>query len=98
MSGATKTQRLNLRANSEQEQIIRAAAKASDTTVSDFVMTSALTQAERVLADRRSFIATPEQFQEFVSALETPVDTARLRAFLRQPSVFDQPIAVRDEE
>lgn len=98
MTGATKTQRLNLRASSEQEQIIRAAARASDTTLSDFVMTSALTEAERILADRRNFIATAQQFQEFLDALETPVDTARLRTFLHQPSAFDQPIVLSDDE
>lgn len=68
-----KTQRINLRATARQEDILRRAADASDRTMTDFVLDSAVDRARQVLADRRWFIADPVQFDEFVRMLDAPV-------------------------
>jgi len=59
---AAREARINVRASARQEQIIKAAAAASDKTVTEFVLGSAVAQAEKVLADRRFFLADNEQW------------------------------------
>jgi uncharacterized protein (DUF1778 family) len=87
-----KDQRINLRTSARQEQVIRRAAAATDRTLSDFILASAVQQAERVLADRRWFIATEEQWSEFVRLLEQPLpSTARFEALAARPSPFPPP-------
>ncbi|MFT4233913.1 MAG: DUF1778 domain-containing protein [Microbacterium sp.] len=50
---------------------------------------SAVEQAERVLADRRWFVASDEQFAEFTRLLDEPLpSTDKLAELFRSPSVF----------
>ena len=81
-----KTERINLRATERQEALLRQAAQAADTSMSDFILSSAVVQAERVLADRRWFVATEEQYNEFVRLLDAPMDTPKLRALFSRES------------
>ena len=50
---AARQSRINLRASARQEQLLKQAAAATDRTMTDFVLKSAVVGAERVLADRR---------------------------------------------
>ena len=70
---ASKERRINLRATSRQEAILRQAADATDATLTDFILGSAVEHAERILADRRWFKASDEQFAEFVRLLDAPL-------------------------
>lgn len=70
---ATKSQRIDLRATKRQETLLRRAAEATDHTLTEFIMSSAVEQAERVLADRRWFTATDAEFEEFVRLLDAPL-------------------------
>lgn len=82
--------RLNLRTSSQQQQLIRNAAAALDKSVTDFVLDSATTNAERVLADRRWFLLSDEDWDEFQELLDAPVArTPKLDALLTEPTVFD---------
>lgn len=84
--------RLNIRTSTQQQQLIRSAAAALDKSVTDFVLESATTNAERVLADRRWFILSPTAWEEFEALLDAPMaDTPKLAALLTEPSVFDPP-------
>lgn len=87
----SKSQRINLRASERQEEILRQAAEAAHTSMTDFILGSAVEHAERVLADRRWFAATPEQYDQFVALLDSPVDTSKLAALAARPSIFDEP-------
>ena len=72
----TKTardQRLNFRASAQQQQLIRQAAEATDSTVTDFILGSVLESAERVLADRKWFVASEKQWIEFQTLLDAPL-------------------------
>jgi len=69
----SKSRRINLRATSRQEDLLRRAAEATDHTVTDFVLDSAVDRAQRVLADLRWFTATEEQYAEFVRLLDAPL-------------------------
>ncbi|MBN9106850.1 MAG: DUF1778 domain-containing protein [Propionibacteriaceae bacterium] len=68
-----KSQRINLRTTERQEALLRRAAEATDHTLTDFIMDSAVDEAHRVLADLRWFTATEEQFAEFVRLLDAPL-------------------------
>ncbi len=82
--------RLNLRTSSQQQQLIRNAAAALDKSVTDFVLESATTNAERVLADRRWFLLSDEAWDDFRELLDAPVArTPKLDALLTEPTVFD---------
>lgn len=92
-----RNQRINLRATKRQETLLKKAASITDTSITNFILNSATTEAERVLADRRWFIATPEQHQKFVELLDQPFDTTRLTALLASPSPFEKPFQLENE-
>ncbi|TFD70518.1 DUF1778 domain-containing protein [Cryobacterium fucosi] len=69
----SKSQRLNVRVTDRQEKLIRKAAEATDRTMTDFILESASVEAERILADRRWFVATDAQWAEFNRLLELPL-------------------------
>jgi uncharacterized protein (DUF1778 family) len=85
----TRDARIDLRASSRQAQLIRAAAAATDRTLTDFVLDAVVAQAEKVLADRRYFIVSDEQwakFEELVAA--PPRETPKLDALMSPESPF----------
>lgn len=86
----SKSQRINLRASERQEALLRQAAEAADTSMTDFILSSATVQAERVLADRRWFGATPQQYDDFLRCLDAPMETPKLAALFAEESVFGQ--------
>lgn len=86
---STKDQRFNLRVSGRQEQLIRQAAAASDRTMTDFILESVVEHAERVLADRRWFLASDEQWAELQRLLDAPLpSTSRFEALARRESPF----------
>ena len=86
---ALREGRINLRATTRQEQLLRQAAAATDRSVTDFILDSAVTQAERVLADRRWFILDDERWQEFQRLLDAPVPAMpKMVRLLSRPSPF----------
>lgn len=86
---AARQCRINLRASARQEQLLKQAAAATDRTVTDFILETAVVEADRVLADRRWFLIDDECWGEFQRLLEQPArDLPKLRALLTQPSPF----------
>ena len=82
--------RLNLRTSAQQQQLIRSAAAALDKSVTEFVLESAMAHSERVLADRRWFVISEENWDNFEALLDAPVSrTPKLAALLSEPTVFD---------
>ena len=71
-SRTIRTRRINLRATDRQEKLIRTGAETTGLSVTNFILDSACSQAERVLADKREFIASPKQWRAFVEALDRP--------------------------
>ena len=82
--------RLELRASPSQTSLIRQAAAATSKTVTAFVLDAATTEAQRFLADRRSFRLNAAQWERFVKALDHPArEKPRLRKLLREQGPFD---------
>lgn len=84
--------RFNLRADAQQSALIRRAAQATHRTVTDFILDTASTAAERVLADRRWFMLDDASWTAFTEMLERPaIAKPRLAALLEQSSDLFEP-------
>jgi uncharacterized protein (DUF1778 family) len=88
---SNRTEKLDLRLTAAAKRTLQAAALAERKTVSEFVLDSALNEAEERLADRRLFTLDAVQWEAFSAALDAPPRShPRLERLLREPSVFDQ--------
>lgn len=82
--------RWNLRIGSQTDSLVRRAASERDQSLTDFVVESALNEAEHVLADRTRFELSEEQWRAFTELLDRPVrDNPGLAKLLSTPSVFE---------
>ncbi|WP_159729751.1 DUF1778 domain-containing protein [Methylosinus sp. Ce-a6] len=87
----TRSEKLDLRLSKDAKRTLQAAAAAARKTVSDFVLESALSEAEARLADRRIFVLDPRDWDAFIAALDAPPRRhARLERLFREFSVFDR--------
>jgi uncharacterized protein (DUF1778 family) len=68
----TRSRRINLRASAPQETLIRAGAKVRGVNMTDFILESACTRAQQVIADQTSFTLSPKQWKAFTEALDRP--------------------------
>jgi uncharacterized protein (DUF1778 family) len=85
-----RSEKLDLRLTKSAKQTLQAAAAAASKSMSDFVLESALSEAEERLADRRVFTLEANAWDSFVAALDAPPRRhARLERLFREPSVFD---------
>jgi uncharacterized protein (DUF1778 family) len=86
-----KDRRINLRATSAQESLIRAAAGKRGVSMTDFVLDSACTKAEEAIADQVHFLLSGKQWKAFNDALERPARVKpRLRQLLTEPSILER--------
>lgn len=89
---ANKTERFAVRLTAEQDALIRQAAEAEGTDLTNFTVTATLAHARDVLADRRLFAVDDEAWEKFMEVLERPVSAKpRLAALFAEPTVFDSP-------
>ena len=86
-----KSRRLNFRISGAQEDLLRRGAKAKGQSVTEFIIASACTIAECELAEEREFALPPDQWRQFLEALDRP-GTANplLRRLLTEPSVIEK--------
>jgi uncharacterized protein (DUF1778 family) len=85
-----RTEKLDLRLSKSAKQTLQAAATAARKSVSEFVLETALSEAEERLADRRIFTLDAKRWEAFVAALDAPPrHHPRLERLFREPSVFD---------
>jgi uncharacterized protein (DUF1778 family) len=89
-SRATRSEKLDLRLTPDAKTALQTAAAASNRSVSEFVLESALARADEALADRRSFGLNAAQWKEFMAALDAPPrPLPRLERLLKEPGFFD---------
>ena len=89
-SRIVRSEKLDLRLTKSAKQTLQAAAAAASKSMSDFVLESALSEAEERLADRRVFTLEANAWYSFVAALDAPPRRhERLERLFREPSVFD---------
>jgi uncharacterized protein (DUF1778 family) len=88
----TRSRRINLRASAPQETLIRAGAKVRGVNMTDFILESACTRAEQIIADQTTFTLSPQQWKAFTEALDRPPmlhPKPRLKRLLSEPSVAE---------
>lgn len=89
-SRANRTEKLDLRLSKAAKQTLQAAAAVARKSVSEFVLETALNEAEAQLADRRVFALGAKDWDAFLAALDAPPRRhPRLERLFREPSVFD---------
>lgn len=87
---AVRSEKLDLRLSSSDKRTLEAAAAASSRSVSDFVRESALSRADEMLADRRTFVLSKAKWSEFQAALDAPTHPLpRMQRLLTEPGFFD---------
>ncbi len=85
---AIRSEKLDIRLSAEAKRILASAAAAQRRSISDFVLESALSQAEDALADRRRFGLDAERWDAFMAALDAPPrDLPRSRRQCRDHSM-----------
>jgi len=90
MSTPKRTDRIDLRVSPQAKKALQAAAELCRTSVSEFVLASALRAADEELADRRLFSLSTEQWKAFHAALDAPPrPMPRLQRLLQEPGAFD---------
>ncbi|MGE0642362.1 MAG: DUF1778 domain-containing protein [Nitrospira sp.] len=90
LARSVRSKKLDLRLSSADKRRLEAAASASSRSLSDFVRDSALSRADEMLADRRTFILSKAKWAEFQAALDAPTrSTPRMQRLLTEPGFFD---------
>lgn len=88
---STRTAKLDLRLTPEAKRKLQTAAESAGRSVSEFVLESALAQADQTLADRTRFGLNGERWKNFLEALDAPPrEIPRLARLLQEQSVFDR--------
>lgn len=86
-----RASRFNIRATTDEKRLVEQAASFSHMTTTQFVMRAALRSAEEVLADQTRYVVEPEQWDQFVTALDRPArEIPALRQAASKPSPFDE--------
>ena len=85
-----KTERLDIRITSEARRLLQQAARERHTTISQFVLESALHSANSVLAERSRIALNAEQWTVFMAALDAPPRRhPRMERLLSEPTILD---------
>jgi uncharacterized protein (DUF1778 family) len=88
----TRSEKIDLRLTPIAKQLLYQAAKATDRSVSEFVLESALARAEETLPDRQYFGLSTAQWQLFMTALDAPPrQMPRVEKLFNKPSIFERP-------
>jgi len=85
-----RSEKLDIRITPEAKQILQQAAKERHTSISQFVLESALSSASAVLAERSRLGLNAEQWEAFMAALDAPPRRhPRLERLLNEPGILD---------
>jgi uncharacterized protein (DUF1778 family) len=91
LAKTNKDRRINLRATSAQEKLIRVAADRRGVSMTDFILESACTRAEEAIADQIHFLLNDKQWKSFTESLDRPAKVRpRLRKLLTEPSILER--------
>ena len=86
-----RNEKLDLRLSTSAKRRLQSAARASNRSVSEFVLESALARADETLPDRRYFGLDAERWEGFQAALAAPPrPLPRMGRLLRETGLFDK--------
>lgn len=85
-----RTDKLDIRISPEAKRVLQEAARERHTTISQFVIDSALVTANEVLAERSRIGLNSEQWRAFMAALDAPPRLhERMTRLLKESTVLD---------
>lgn len=85
-----RSKRLELRTTAEERALIDHAAQVKGGDLTEFVISSAVTEARRVLADRTTFVLDEQRLKAWESVNAKPAkELAGLRELMERPSPFN---------
>ncbi|HVY95356.1 MAG TPA: DUF1778 domain-containing protein [Solirubrobacterales bacterium] len=85
-----RDRRWALRVAESEDELVRAASDAAETSFTGFVRLAAVSEARRVLADRTAFELEADDWRRFVDLLDRPARVPDgLRDLFSKPSVFE---------
>jgi uncharacterized protein (DUF1778 family) len=86
----TQSETISLRIPVEHKALIDMAASLSGKNRTSFILENALRSAEELLTDRTQFRLSPERWEEFITALDAPVqDNPSLAKLLAKPAPWE---------
>jgi uncharacterized protein (DUF1778 family) len=86
----TRSEKLDLRLTRKAKQTLQEAAAASNRSVSEFVLESALARADEALANRQTFVLDAVHWKAFMAALDAPPRSLpSLERLLKEPGFFE---------
>ena len=89
-TSAQRSDKLDIRISPEAKRLLQEAARERHTTISQFVIDSALGAARDVLSERTRIGLDSEQWTAFVKALDAPPRRhPRMERLLKEPTVLD---------
>lgn len=87
---ALRSEKLDLRLSRAAKRTLESAASVSNRSLTAFVLESALSRADEMLADRRTFVLSKAKWSEFQAALDAPIRSLpRMQRLLTEPGFFD---------
>ena len=85
-----RSDKIDIRISPAAKSILQEAARERHTTISQFVIDSALTTAQQVLTERNRIGLDTEQWTAFIAALDAPAERhPRMERLLREPTILD---------
>jgi uncharacterized protein (DUF1778 family) len=87
---SVKSVRIDVRASAPVKKLLQEAARVCHKNVSEFLLEAGITAAEQALADRNLFELDNTEWEQFLEALDRPVQRkSALESLLNQPGVLD---------
>jgi len=85
-----RSEKLDIRISPDAKNILQEAAREKHTTISQFVLDTALSAASEVLTERSRISLNAEQWTAFMEALDAPPRRhPRMERLLKEPTIFD---------
>jgi uncharacterized protein (DUF1778 family) len=85
-----RSDKLDIRISPEAKRVLEETARERHTTIGQFVIDSALSAAQDVLAERTGVGLTSEQWTAFMAALDAPAQChPRMERLLKEPTILD---------
>lgn len=89
-TSSQRTDKLDIRISPAAKRILQEAARERHSTISQFVIDSAMRTAQEVLGERTRIGLDTEQWTAFVAALDAPAQRhPRMERLLKEPTVLD---------
>ena len=90
MTTSSRSEKLDIRITPEAKRLLLQAAKERHTSISQFVLESALNSASAILAERSRIGLNAAQWQTFMAALDAPPRRhPRMERLLNEPTILD---------